>query len=211
MRVAHYVICRPGKEGARERLAKAGIEATIYPAIVPVELSRGVAMAPLARYNGTTIQRTLSAHGALVSHMGAVGAGIAQGADWVGVWEEDVEVTGAVGGWAGLPLPSDCGVLYVGGALWLKPSEYGERIAEGLWRMNKPLAISCTHALLVHKRAAGDILRGYATMAMAVDDLLSLVCAKAEASGSWSTCFVHPWLAWQVDRRETFPSKLLSD
>jgi hypothetical protein len=208
VRVAHYVICRPGMEGARERLAKAGIEATIYPAIVPVEGSCGAAMAPLARFNGERIPRRAADHGALLSHMGVVGAGRASGAEWVGVWEDDV-VLGERVGWQELELPTDCGVVYLGGILWREPSEYGEDLGDGLWRVTQPMAISCTHAVMIHRRAMGDVLREYAAMAMAVDDLLSVACAKALASRSWSTCFVQPWLAWQVDRRETWPSELV--
>jgi len=203
--VAHCVICRPGMEGARERLAKAGIEATIYPAIVPTELSRGVAMAPLARFDGGTIERTGNNHGALLSHLGVVGAGRASGAKWVGVWEDDV-VLGERAGWQELELPGDCGVVYLGGILWSEPESYGEDLGAGLWRVTQPMAISCTHAVMINRRAMGDVLREYASMAMAVDDLLSVACAKALASRSWSTCFVQPWLAWQVDRRETWPS-----
>jgi hypothetical protein len=244
--VAHYVICRPGMEGARERLAKAGIEATIYPAIVPVEGSCGAAMAPLARFNGERIPRRAADHGALLSHMGALGAGMVemgmgaggvargrgwggagvrdgggegrgaggagsgrrQGAEWVGIWEDDVMAAEGVG-WRELQLPLDCGVVYLGGILWREPSAYGEDLGDGLWRVTRPLAISCTHAVMIHRRAMGDVLREYATMAMAVDDLLCVACARALASRSWSTCFVQPWLAWQVDRRETWPSELV--
>jgi hypothetical protein len=206
VRVAHYVICRPGMEGARERLAKAGIEATIYPAIVPMEGSCGAAMAPLARFNGGTIPRRVADHGALLSHMGVVGAGRAGGVEWVGVWEDDVGVGEGVG-WRELALPDDCGVVYLGGILWREPSEYGEDLGGGLWRVTQPMAISCTHAVLIHRRAMGDVLREYATMAMTVDDLLSVACAKAMASGAWATCFVQPWLAWQEGRPETWPKK----
>jgi hypothetical protein len=271
VRVAHYVICRPGMEGARERLAKAGIEATIYPAIVPVEGSCEAAMAPLARFNGERIPRRVADHGALLSHMGALGAGmvemgmggardgvgagtgsargarglgggghggwvgqgkggdgagkgrragqgaggtgsgrvgIGQGAERVGIWEDDV-AAGEGAGWRELQLPLDCGVVYLGGILWRDAREYGEPLGNGLWRLTKPMAISCTHAVLIHRSAAVDVMNSYATMAMAVDDLLSVACARALASGSWSTCFVQPWLAWQVDRRETWPSELL--
>jgi len=204
--VAHYVICRPGGEQAKARLAKAGIEATIYPAIIPAELSREVAMARLARFDGGTIERTGPNHGALLSHMGALGAGMASGAEWVGVWEEDV-VLGESVGWQELELPHDCGVVYLGGILWGEPALYGEDIGAGLWRVTQPLAISCTHGVLINRRAMGDVLREYATMAMTVDDLLSVACVKAMASRSWSTCFVQPWLAWQMDRRETWPSE----
>jgi hypothetical protein len=206
VRVAHYVICRPGKEGAKERLAKAGIDATVYPAIVPVEGSCGVANAPLARFNGETLPRRAADHGALLSHMGVVGAGRAGGVEWVGVWEEDV-VLGKRVGWQELKLPTDCGVVYLGGILWREPSEYGEDLGDGLWRVTQPMAISCTHAVLIHRRAMGDVLREYATMAMAVDDLLSVACAKALASGVWATCFVQPWMAWQEGRPETWPKK----
>jgi hypothetical protein len=205
---AHYVICRPGGEQAKARLAKAGIEATVYPAIVPVEACCGVANAPLARFNGEALPRRAADHGALLSHMGVVGAGRASGAEWVGVWEEDV-VLGKRVGWQELKLPTDCGVVYLGGILWREPSVYGEDLGDGLWRVTQALAISCTHAVLIHRRAMGDVLREYATMAMAVDDLLSVACAKAMASGAWATCFVQPWLAWQVDRRETWPSELV--
>jgi hypothetical protein len=204
--VAHYVICRPGGEQAKARLAKAGIEATVYPAIIPAELSREVAMARLARFDGGTIERTGPNHGALLSHMGLVGAGRASGADWVGVWEEDV-VLGESMGWQELELPTDCGVVYLGGILWGEPALYGEDMGAGLWRVTQPLAISCTHAVLINRRAMGDVLREYATMAMTVDDLLSVACVKAMASGAWATCFVQPWLAWQMDRRETWPSE----
>ncbi len=206
MTVAHYVICRPGGEQAKARLAKAGIEATVYPAIIPAELSREVAMARLARFDGGTIERTGPNHGALLSHMGLVGAGRASGADWVGVWEEDV-VLGESMGWQELELPTDCGVVYLGGILWGEPALYGEDMGAGLWRVTQPLAISCTHAVLINRRAMGDVLREYATMAMTVDDLLSVACVKAMASGAWATCFVQPWLAWQMDRRETWPSE----
>jgi hypothetical protein len=206
VRVAHCVICRPGGEQAKARLAKAGIEATIYPAILPTELSRGVAMAPLARFDGGTIERTGNNHGALLSHLGVVVAGRASGAEWVGVWEDDVAL-GDGAGWQELELPGDCGVVYLGGVLWGEPSAYGEDMGAGLWRVTQPLAISCTHAVLIHRRAMGDVLREYATMAMTIDDLLSCACAKALASGAWSTCFVQPWLAWQMDRRETWPSE----
>jgi hypothetical protein len=231
--VAHYVICRPGMEGARERLAKAWIEATIYPAIVPMELSRGVANAPLARFDGEALPRRAADHGALLSHMGALGAGMVemgmggardgvgegrgaggagsgrgQGAEWVGIWEDDV-AAGEGAGWREPQLPLDCGVVYLGGILWRDAREYGEPLGNGLWRLTKPMAISCTHAVLIHRSAAVDVMNSYATMAMAVDDLLSVACAKALASRSWSTCFVQPWLAWQVDRRETWPSELV--
>jgi hypothetical protein len=204
--VAHYVICRPGGEQAKARLAKAGIEATIYPAIVPVEGSCGAAMAPLGRFDGGTIPRRVADHGVLLSHLGVVGAGRASGAEWVGVWEDDV-VLGESVGWQELELPTDCGVVYLGGILWGEPSAYGEDLGAGLWRVTQPMAISCTHGVLINQRAMGDVLREYATMAMTIDDLLSCACAKALASGAWATCFVQPWLAWQGDRPETWPKK----
>jgi hypothetical protein len=204
--VAHYVICRPGGEQAKARLAKAGIEATIYPAIVPVEGSCGAAMAPLGRFDGGTIPRRVADHGVLLSHLGVVGAGRASGAEWVGVWEDDV-VLGESVGWQELELPTDCGVVYLGGILWGEPSAYGEDLGAGLWRVTQPMAISCTHGVLINQRAMGDVLREYATMAMTVDDLLSCACAKALASGAWSTCFVQPWMAWQEGRPETWPKK----
>jgi len=244
--VKHYVICRPGGEQAKARLAKAGIEATIYPAIVPVEVCCGVAMAPLGRFDGGTIPRRVADHGVMLSHMGALGAGMVemgmgaggvargrgwggagvrdgggegrgaggagsgrgQGAEWVGIWEDDVMAAEGVG-WRELQLPLDCGVVYLGGILWRNAREYGEPLGNGLWRLTKPMAISCTHAVLIHRSAAVDVMNSYATMAMTVDDLLSVACAKALASRSWSTCFVQPWLAWQVDRRETWPSELV--
>jgi hypothetical protein len=104
-------------------------------------------------------------------------------------------------------LPADCGVVYLGGILWVEPSRYGEDLGDGLWRVTQPMAISCTHAVLIHRRAMADVLREYASMSMTVDDLLSVACAKALASGAWATCFVQPWLAWQGDRPETWPKK----
>jgi len=243
--VAHYVICRPGMEGARERLAKAGIEATVYPAATPGGLSNTLAQMPYLRFGGGTIPRTPSQHGAWLSHVGVLLTGRAlakAGAlDWLGVWEEDAALAQGAG-WFELPLPEKAGVVYLGGALWGGAGDYGEVVGSAgamgscggatgsagrpgalgehggargaeagaeLWRVTQAKPISCTHAVMIHARAMDDVLASYARADMTIDDLLSCACIHAAREGRWVTCFVQPWLAWQVDRRETWPEAMM--
>jgi hypothetical protein len=201
MTISHYVICRPDKLDARDRLAAADIKASVYPAIVPSEL---ISAESLIAFNGTPRERTVSNTGNIFAVAGVLGAGLASGAEWIGLWEDDVELAGAVG-WQDVTLPSDCAVLYLGGALWGLPEQYGKLFAGKVWQVTAPLMISCTHALLIHRTAAQDILPVLASMKMTVDDLLSSACLEAQRTGKWSTCFMNPWVAWQVDRPETWP------
>lgn len=208
MKVGHILIALPDKaEAARARLERMGIQAQIYPAIAPESLEARLAGMGLMRFGGGTIPRKTSDHGLILSHMGAVGMGRAMGWEWVGLWEEDVDgVAGA--GWRDLALPADCGVLYLGGILWGSAEDYGTHLGDGLWRVDKPRrVISCTHAVMIHARAMSDVLNAYSMLSMTIDDLLWCACMRAQEEGKWSTCFVQPWLAWQIDRPETRPVK----
>jgi len=196
---AHFVICRPGQTGARERLAAGGIAATVYPAIIP---DSALSSAPFATFGDESRPRTIKESGILLAILGVLGAGLASGAEWIGLWEEDVELVEGMD-WKDVTPPADCGVLYLGGALWWPPEQYGEPAAGNVWRVSAPLMISCCHAVLIHRRAAEDILPVMASMSMTADDLLSAACINA--AGRWSTCFMNPWLAWQSNRPETRP------
>ena len=207
MTVAHYVIAAPGKEDrAITALRKAGIDAKTFPAIMAGPLSDTLAQMPYHRFGGGTIQRTPAQHGAWLSHMALVAMARAQGVEWLGVWEDDVE-PGEQIGWRELNLPADCGVVYLGGILWGSLQDYGTQIDPGLYK-SAPLPISCTHAVMIHRRAMDDVLAAYARADMTEDDLLSCACIDAMNAQRWSTCFVQPWLAWQVDRRETWPTEM---
>ena len=201
MNVAHYVICHRDKTAARERLTAAGITATVYPAIVPNSVMQS---APFVTFNGSQRPRTIKESGIMLAILGVVGAGLASGAEWIGLWEEDVELTHTPG-WQDVVIPADCGVLYLGGALWSPAEHYGQLFAGKVWRMTNPAVISCCHAVLIHRTAAQDILPVMASLTMTADDLLSLACIRAHNENRWSTCFMNPWVAWQSNRPETHP------
>jgi len=113
--------------------------------------------------------------------------------------------------WDALEIPPDCGAVYLGGALWGSADFYGEQISEcGLWRA-RALPISCTHALMIHAQAMDDVIASCARMDMTIDDCVSRACIEATTQGKWSTCFVQPWIAWQLDRRETWPRELIEE
>jgi len=207
--IQHYVIAAPGKDDrALDALRKAGIDAKTFPAIMAGPLSDTLAQMPYQRFGGSTIKRTPAQHGAWLSHMAlvAMGRGL-RVVEWLGVWEDDLGAGDQIG-WGELRVPPDCGVVYLGGILWGRPEDYGEDMGDGLWRVTQPRPISCTHAVMIHRRAMDDVLASYARADMTVDDLLSCACARALASGAWATCFVQPWMAWQMDRRETWPSDI---
>ena len=208
MRVAHYVIATPGKDArALDALRKAGIDAKTFPAIMPGDLSDTLAQMPHQRFGGGTIARTPPSHGAWLSHVALLSMGRALRVEWLGVWEDDCGAGDQIG-WRELRLPPDCGVVYLGGILWGIPQDYGEDIGDGLWRVTQPRPISGTHAVMIHRRAMDDVLGWYARADMTIDDLLSRACIDAMRDGRWSTCFVQPWLAWQEDRRETWPTEM---
>lgn len=207
MTVAHYVIAAPGKDArALDALRKAGIDAEAFPAIMAGPLSDTLAQMPYHRFGGGTIKRSPSSHGAWLSHMALLSMGRALGVEWLGVWEDDLGV-GDQAGWRELRLPPDCGVVYLGGILWGEARHYGENMGDGLWRVTQARPISCTHAVMIHRRAMDDVLASYARADMTEDDLLSRACIDAMRDGRWSTCFVQPWLAWQIDRPETRPKQ----
>jgi len=211
VKAAHYVIAAPGKEGrAIDALAKAGIDAKTFPAIMAGPLSDTLAQMPYYRFGGGTIQRSPSSHGAWLSHAALLAMGRSLGVEWLGVWEDDLGAGDQIG-WRELRLPPDCGVVYLGGILWGRPQDYGEPMGDGLWRVTQARPISGTHAVMIHRRAMDDVLAAYARADMTEDDLLSCACIDAMRDGRWSTCFVQPWLAWQVDRRETWPRELIEE
>jgi hypothetical protein len=206
MTVAHYVIAAPGRDArALDVLRKAGIDAEAFPAIMAGPLSDTLAQMPYQRFGGGTIARTPAQHGAYLSHMALVAMARCLGVEWLGVWEDDLGVGDQIG-WRELRLPPDCGVVYLGGILWGEARDYGEDMGDGLWRVTQPRPISGTHAVMINRRAMDDVLASYARADMTIDDLLSCACIDAMNRQRWSTCFVQPWLAWQVDRRETWPS-----
>lgn len=98
----------------------------------------------------------------------------------------------------------DLGVIYLGGILWGDADVYGEQIgASELWRVTRGFPISCTHAIGIHARAMNDVIESCSRLDMTADDCVSRACIDATTRGSWSTFFVRPWLAWQIDRSET--------
>jgi hypothetical protein len=202
MTTGHILITMPDRaEAATQRLRKMGITPHVMPAIVPPDLAPG--WQPYLRFGGATRPRTAKEHGIALSHIAALGMARTMGWEWAGFWEDDVDGVPDLG-WQDLDLPADCGVLYLGGALWWPREAYGEPLGGNLWRVTKPLPISTTHAFMVHRRAMGDLMDAYTEMTMTLDDLLSCACIAAQREGRWSTCFLSPWLAWQRDRRETW-------
>lgn len=203
MSVGHILIARPEKEGAtKARLQIMGVDAMTLPAITPSLLSEGLEKAGYARFNGGRIKRTPAQHGASLSHLGAMQMGRALKYEWVGIWEDDVEGVPSLGA-RELKLPHDCGVLYLGGILWGKANDYGREEGDGLWRVVQPWPISCTHAIMIHANAMDNVIDSCARLDMTIDDCVSRACIEATKRGTWSTCFVQPWLAWQIDRSET--------
>lgn len=199
--IGHLLIARPDKAAAAQaRLRQMGITAGTMPAIEPSAAVEGT----YARFNGGTIPRTPAQHGAGLSHIAALAMARAHEWEWVGLWEEDIDGVEALGE-RELKLPADCGVLYLGGILWGEPGAYGEDIGAGLWRVTQPHAISATHAIMINARALDDVIASCARMDMTADDCVSRACIEATREGRWATCFVWPWLAWQIDRPETQP------
>jgi hypothetical protein len=213
-KVGHILIARPDKAGAAQaRLKQMGIDAMTLPAITPTGLSEGMAQAGYVRFNGGSIARTPAQQGAALSHITALAMGRAHQWEWVGLWEEDVDGVAALGA-RELKLPPDCGVVYLGGILWGQARDYGHEMdspGQGVWRVAQPWPISCTHAVMIHASAMDDVIASCARMDMTADDCVSRACIEATTRGKWSTCFVHPWIAWQVDRRETWPARELSE
>ena len=211
--VGHILIARPDKAAAAQgRLAQMGIDAMTLPAITPTGLSKGMAQVSYVRFNGGTIPRTPASQGAALSHIAALAMGRAHQWEWVGLWEEDVEGVAALGA-RELKLPPDCGVVYLGGILWGQARDYGHEMdspGQSVWRVAQPWPISCTHAVMVHRCAVDDVLASCALMDMTADDCLSRACIDAMKRNAWTTCFVQPWLAWQIDREETKPKGELS-
>lgn len=207
-RVGHILIARPDKrEAAQARLARMGIDDLWLPAIEPSAAVEGT----YVRFDGGTIQHTPAQQGAALSHIAALSMGRAYQWEWVGLWEEDVEGVPSLGA-REFSLPADCGVVYLGGILWGKARDYGHEVdspGQGVWRVAQPWPISCTHAVMIHASAMDDVIASCARMDMTADDCVSRACIDATKRGSWSTCFVQPWLAWQVDRRETWPNELI--
>jgi hypothetical protein len=203
MRVGHIVIARPERADAVcLRLQRIEISPLVMPAIIPDRISSHIAAISYATFNKSTRTRTPKEHGIALSHLCALGRARAEGWEWSGFWEDDADGNAKID-LNDLPLPADCGVLYLGGALWWPKESYGKRIGDTLWRVEHLLPISGAHAFMVHRRAIDDILKSYCEMSMTLDDLLSYACMEAQAQGRWSTCFVSPWLAWQQDRAET--------
>jgi hypothetical protein len=203
MSVGHILIARPDRaDAARRRLDRMQMSPLILPAIMPDRISPHIAASPYATFSGSPRPRTPKEHGIALSHLCALGRARAEGWEWSGFWEDDVD--GAAGiGWREFALPADCGVLYLGGALWWPKESYGQCLGGDLWRVENAMPISGAHAFMVHRRAIDDILNAYCEMSMTLDDLLSFACIEAQKQGRWSTCFVSPWLAWQQDRPET--------
>jgi hypothetical protein len=233
----HILIARPDKAGAAQaRLKQMGIDAMTLPAITLPPLSAGLAQAGYARFAGGMIERTPAQQGTALTHLGALQMGRALKWEWVGLWEEDVCGAGAVSNgegfsdgpgfqtlplsrarglrvgdfWDAFEIPPDCGAVYLGGALWGSADCYGEDLGGGLWRA-RALPISCTHALMIHAQAMDDVIASCARMDMTIDDCVSRACMEATTQGKWSTCFVQPWIAWQLDRRETWPRELIEE
>lgn len=205
--VGHILIARRDKrEAAQARLARMGIDDLWMPAIEPSVAVEGT----YARFDGGTIARTPGSQGAALSHIAALAMGRAHQWEWVGLWEEDIDGVPSLGG-RELSLPADCGVVYLGGILWGKAGDYGHSPGQGVWRVAQPWPISCTHAVMIHASAMDDVIASCARMDMTADDCVSRACIEATTRGKWSTCFVHPWIAWQVDRRETWPARELSE
>lgn len=203
MSVGHIVIARPDRAGdACRRLGAMGITPSVFPAITLEQISPQIAATPYATFSGSTRERTAKEHGIALSHLCALVRARAEGWEWSGFWEDDADGEAGIG-WRDLALPVDCGVLYLGGALWWPKEAYGQNLGGGLWRVDNPMPISGAHAFMVHRRAIEDVLKAYCEMSMTLDDLLSCACIDAQRRGRWSTCFVSPWLAWQQDRTET--------
>lgn len=204
--VGHILIARPDKrEAAQARLARMGIDATWLPAIEPSTAVEGT----YARFNGGTIPRTPCSQGAALSHIAALSMVRALHWEWVGLWEEDVDGVPSLGA-RELSLPADCGVVYLGGILWGGARDYGEDMGGGVWRVAQPWPISCTHAAMIHASAMDDVIASCSRLDMTIDDCVSRACMDATRRGAWTTCFVQPWLAWQLDREETKPKEELS-
>ena len=204
--VGHILIARRDKrEAAQARLERMGIDAITLPAVEPRAAIEGT----YARFNGGTIPRTAAQQGAALSHIAAMTYARMQGWEWVGLWEEDVDGVSALGS-QDLSLPADCGVVYLGGILWGPREAYGIEDGVGVWRVTQAAPVSCTHAVMIHRDALLDMLASCARLDMTIDDCVSRACIDATRRGAWSTCFVQPWLAWQIDREETKPNEELS-
>jgi hypothetical protein len=181
-----------------------GIDDLWLPAIEPSKAVKGT----YARFDGGTIPRTPAQQGAALSHIAALSMGRALHWEWVGLWEDDVDGVAALGA-RELSLPADCGVVYLGGILWGEARDYGHEVdspGQGVWRVAQPWPISCTHAVMVHRCAVDDVIASCARLDMTIDDCVSRACIDAMKQGKWSTCFVQPWLAWQINREETKPN-----
>lgn len=203
--VGHILIARRDKrDAAWDRHRPMGIDSLYWPAITPESLEAGFCTLGYMRFGGGRIPRTAAQHGAALSHIGAMAYARARQWDWVGLWEEDCDGVGGLGQ-REVSLPADCGVLYLGGILWGEPGAYGADIGAGLWRVTQPQPISGTHAIMINARALDDVIASCARMDMTIDDCVSRACIEATREGRWATCFVWPWLAWQVDRPETQP------
>lgn len=201
------LIAGPGKgTEAVERLSRLGIPVRVFPAVWQPSVE---ALAPLLRFNGEHMPRRPADAGVLLSLLSVLVSSRADDATAAIVFEEDVD--------GDMPWPevlSYCaeadsrgvGVLYLGGILWAEsPEAYGTEVAPGLWLADEKQVISCTHAVVVFKRAFDDVIASLASQLMTVDDLLSLACLAAARDGKWATAFVRPWGFWQVDREETRP------
>ena len=180
-----------------------GVVPHIVPAIVPSCVSPSMDRLGYATFSGGERPRTAKEHGIALAHISALNLARSMDWEWAGFWEDDADGAARMG-WQEFDLPADCGVLYLGGALWWPKESYGKPLGNGLFQVTSPLPISGAHAFMVHRRAMPDLMDAYCAMTMTLDDLLSCACINAHKEGRWSTCFVSPWLAWQQDRRETW-------
>lgn len=204
MKIGHILIATPEKtEAAVQRMSVMGITPHLMRAVVPNRVSPKMSQVNYDTFSGQCRPRTAKEHGIALAHIAALNAARTHEWEWAGIWEDDVDGEKNLR-LQELKLPSDCGVVYLGGALWWPKEAYGKRLNDHLWQVTEPLPISGAHALLIHRRAMEDIMSAYCEMSMTLDDLLSGACIFANEHARWATCFASPWLAWQTTRPETW-------
>lgn len=178
----HVLIARLAKIGqAKARLEKAGICAQGYPAITPPPFfGSGVFAKGYARFGGGEISKDGGPTRSGPVSLGGYGDGAGgwrggMGREWVGPW--------------------------VG--LWEEDAD----AEPGMGRGDLELPTDCGAIYL------GGILWGFPThykkqigeRLWQVTEEYPISATRGDSNAQWSTRFVWPWMAWQIDRRETWP------